>query len=211
MWYYDRQGIIQVGGLNFVQDLPRFLVLLYALQRFNLSDWGRNEAFTLHESAEKNTIKEHTIVLKQEEESFTFTLNSSSGKRVKHLAMKGRATDVMEVSCDELRNKLGPIADSMVVKLYWGEEARLSEVTILEEVMKVNSEDVKGHVPYLLFSYKFPISTSSVRKALGFDETASGKGSRKLLFLVFPKLWPIKELKRDELYNAWCQCVLCKS
>ncbi|KAG1768250.1 hypothetical protein EV702DRAFT_979512, partial [Suillus placidus] len=40
VWYYDRQGIIQSSGIDFMKDLPRFMVLLYALQRFNLSDWG---------------------------------------------------------------------------------------------------------------------------------------------------------------------------
>ena len=38
--YYDRQGIIQVDGISFIDDLPRFLVLLFAFQRFNLKDWG---------------------------------------------------------------------------------------------------------------------------------------------------------------------------
>ena len=117
MWYYDRQGIIQVGGFNFVQDLPRFLVLLYALQRFELSDWGRNSAFIVHESLERDEIEKHTVILK----SFTFILQPSSSQR---LVMKGRGTVVMEVSCDELYK------GSMVAKLYWAEEARLSEVEI---------------------------------------------------------------------------------
>jgi hypothetical protein len=38
--YFDRQGIIQSDGINLIQDLPRFLVLLLAFQRFNLEDWG---------------------------------------------------------------------------------------------------------------------------------------------------------------------------
>ncbi|KAG1766875.1 hypothetical protein EV702DRAFT_1148959 [Suillus placidus] len=45
IWYYDLQGIIQCSGINFIQDLPRFMVLLYALQRFKLHDWGRNKEF----------------------------------------------------------------------------------------------------------------------------------------------------------------------
>ena len=38
--YFDRQGIIQSDGINLIQDLPRFLVLLLAFQRFDLEDWG---------------------------------------------------------------------------------------------------------------------------------------------------------------------------
>ena len=40
VWYYDRQGVIQSNGIDFVKDLPRFLVLLLAFQRFELLDWG---------------------------------------------------------------------------------------------------------------------------------------------------------------------------
>jgi len=41
-WWYDRQGCIQVEGFNFLQDLPTFFVLLYALQRLKLDQWGLN-------------------------------------------------------------------------------------------------------------------------------------------------------------------------
>jgi len=32
IWYFDHQDAIQCAGINFVQDLPRFLVLLLAMQ-----------------------------------------------------------------------------------------------------------------------------------------------------------------------------------
>ncbi|KAG8916881.1 hypothetical protein FRC02_003494, partial [Tulasnella sp. 418] len=32
LWWYDRQGAIQTHGLDFIEDLPHFLVLLIALQ-----------------------------------------------------------------------------------------------------------------------------------------------------------------------------------
>ncbi|KAG2149146.1 uncharacterized protein EDB93DRAFT_1250070 [Suillus bovinus] len=44
-WYHDRQGTVQCSGINFIQDLPRFMVLLYALQRFEVHDWDRNKDF----------------------------------------------------------------------------------------------------------------------------------------------------------------------
>ncbi|KDR79224.1 hypothetical protein GALMADRAFT_223463 [Galerina marginata CBS 339.88] len=40
IWYYDRQGILQSDGLSIFWNFPRFLVLLFALQRFTLEDWG---------------------------------------------------------------------------------------------------------------------------------------------------------------------------
>jgi hypothetical protein len=40
VWWYDRKGAIQSSGINLVQDLPYFLVLLVAFQQFTLEDWG---------------------------------------------------------------------------------------------------------------------------------------------------------------------------
>ncbi|PPQ94398.1 hypothetical protein CVT25_002486 [Psilocybe cyanescens] len=40
IWYYDRQGIVQSDGISIFADFPRFLVLLFAFQRFDLEDWG---------------------------------------------------------------------------------------------------------------------------------------------------------------------------
>ncbi|CAE7076335.1 unnamed protein product [Rhizoctonia solani] len=44
VWWHDRQGAIESTGIDFVQDLPYLLVLLLALGRFTLADWGFNEA-----------------------------------------------------------------------------------------------------------------------------------------------------------------------
>ncbi|CAE6404188.1 unnamed protein product [Rhizoctonia solani] len=44
MWLsrYDPQGAIQTTGTDFILNLPHLLVLLFALQRFTLADWGLN-------------------------------------------------------------------------------------------------------------------------------------------------------------------------
>jgi hypothetical protein len=39
-WWYDNEGAIQSHGINFVQNLPHFLVLLLCFERFTLKDWG---------------------------------------------------------------------------------------------------------------------------------------------------------------------------
>ncbi|KAH7891045.1 hypothetical protein F5I97DRAFT_2071494, partial [Phlebopus sp. FC_14] len=39
VWRYDRQGAIQCSAINFMLDLPRFLVLLSAMQRFDNRSW----------------------------------------------------------------------------------------------------------------------------------------------------------------------------
>ncbi|KAF9236151.1 hypothetical protein BU15DRAFT_50479 [Melanogaster broomeanus] len=75
--------------------------------------------------------------------------------------------------------------------------------------MKVAAKDndVKGHVPVLLLTHQFSISTSTIRNALG--STHATIGSRKLCLIVFTQFEPITELQGDELYQAWCECALC--
>ncbi|CAE6432659.1 unnamed protein product [Rhizoctonia solani] len=40
VWWYDRQGAIQSSGIDFIGNLPHFLVLLLALQRSTIGNWG---------------------------------------------------------------------------------------------------------------------------------------------------------------------------
>ncbi|KIN94639.1 hypothetical protein M404DRAFT_1008200, partial [Pisolithus tinctorius Marx 270] len=195
-------GLISVAGFNFVQDLPRFLVLLYALQRFNLEDWGRNTAFTPH--LEGDHIESHTIKVDGK------TLKLDNRERDTRYRVKGRGTSVMEVTCEALKQeKPAEMVDGMVAKIYWAEEARITEEEVLEHVKEAGNkfEDVRGHVPILLLSKRFPVFTSTIRRALGLKNPE--KGSRRLVLLVFKKLSPIKELQGDELVDAWRQCILC--
>ncbi|KAF9235699.1 hypothetical protein BU15DRAFT_77724 [Melanogaster broomeanus] len=202
MWYYDRQRVISVGGINFIQDLPRFLVLLYALQRFKLEDWGRNTEFTPQEKDDK--IESYAFTAG----GMDFVAHFADKERVTQFGMKGRGTDVMKVTSKQLEEKYPEkTKGGMVGKFYWGEEARDSEKSILQKVMKVTADDVQGHVPDLLFAHQFSVSTSTIRKTLGLEDP--DRGSRTLWFLVFPKLFPITRLQGDELFSAWRQCVLC--
>lgn len=42
IWRYDRECVIRCFAFNFIDDLPRFLVLLLAMQRFENRHWGFN-------------------------------------------------------------------------------------------------------------------------------------------------------------------------
>ncbi|KAF8838071.1 hypothetical protein BDN67DRAFT_955720 [Paxillus ammoniavirescens] len=202
IWYYDHQGLIGVGGFNFVQDLPRYLVLLYALQRFNLEDWGRNTAFT--PILDQNDVTSYTV----KANGHVLTLDNNRATR---FGLAGRGTDVMDATCETLKREKAAeeTEGGMVAKIYWGEEMRVSEEDILKDVMQVaqKHEVVQGHVPVLLLATQFPVSTSTIRKALGLKNPE--EGSRTLFLLLFKKLSPIKELQGDDLLKAWRECVLC--
>ncbi|KAF9236764.1 hypothetical protein BU15DRAFT_76590 [Melanogaster broomeanus] len=207
IWYYDHQGLISVmRGINFVQDLPRFLVLLYALQRFKWDDWGRNTCFEPHHEGDE--ITHYTVKVDGKE----LMLRSNSQEAVTQFGLKGPGTAVMDCRDSELEQGKGKERETgcdKVVKIFWGEEARDTEEQILKRVKEAAEKDeaIRGHVPTLLWSTKFPFSTSTIRKALGFEDHA--RGSCALFLLEFTKLSPIKELGPDEFFQAWRQCVLC--
>jgi len=201
VWYYDRQRTIQCSGINFIQDLPRFMVLLYAVQRFSLADWGRNADFK--EDAKGGS---HKIMIGDVD----LELQTSHQDRVTHYGLKGRATNVFPVTSKKLAKDHPDIAEAgMVAKVFWAEQQRTSEPDILKKVYKVaeDLDSVKGHVPILLWHHKFTEPTSDIREALGVSEPK--KGSRVLYILVFRKLQPITDLQGADFFNVWKQCILC--
>ncbi|KAG2125388.1 hypothetical protein DEU56DRAFT_573329 [Suillus clintonianus] len=207
IWYYDRQGIIQCSGINFIQDPPRFMVLLYALQRFELRDRGRNTRFLPVQDGE---IQCHEITIEDADLGpVDLLLYTSHEERVTDKGLQGRAVAVVPVTSKALEKKFNHIEDGVVAEIFWGEQSRTCEPEILEkvkEIAKVN-QSVEGDIPVLLCHEKLTNPTSSIREALDFLEPT--KGSRVLNILVFPKLNPITELHGKELFEVWRQCILC--
>ena len=93
--------------MNFIQDLPRFLVLLLAFQRFTLEDWGINtvlnpDAHKFHDAA---TSDEVNVAIQSSPFEFQFPASGSNeGTKVEinpkellygRLGLRGRATRVV--------------------------------------------------------------------------------------------------------------------
>ncbi|KAG2134181.1 uncharacterized protein EDB93DRAFT_849610 [Suillus bovinus] len=196
IWWFDRQHTIQCAGINFVQDLPRFVVLLFILQRMGYKQWGLHPLFepkpghtgeiiVEYEDNEEKEDKEKDNRNKdcqhQNKKRIDLTLDLKSDKRMTHFGLRGRATTVFPVTSKALsalprRSQFRNQSTKLVAKLFWPEEARQSEPEILEEVYKVANEDpdVLGHVPEMVWFYKFEeTSTAIIRKALGIDDTGS--------------------------------------
>ncbi|KAG1805969.1 uncharacterized protein BJ212DRAFT_796838 [Suillus subaureus] len=207
IWYYDRQGTIQSSGINFIQDLPRFMVLLYALQRFELEDWGRSKDFLPVQVEGKRC---HEFKIKDVElGEVDLLLHTSHDESVTHYGLQGRATNVVPVTSDALAKKYESIQDGMVAKIFWGEANRTSEPEILkrvEEIAKAH-DTVKDHIPELLWHHTITNPTSAIREALGVPEPTMGSGV--LYILAFRKLHPITKLHGKELFDVWYQCILC--
>ena len=197
VWMFDRQGVIESGGINFMQDLPRFAVLLLSLQRFEYKEWGRSVE-----------LKQSGKEMSMEIDGVDLRIDAQSKERTSHYGLNGRATNVANVYSEALRRDHGDM--DMVMKMYWGEESRTSEADILRQVEKYAENDaaVKGHVPHMLWHHRFDNPTSAIRERLGISDAT--KGSRSLHLIVFRKLRPSTKLEGDEYIKVWWQCVVCE-
>ena len=145
--------------LNFIDDLPRFVVFSWILRRLTREVWGSvpimrplpAEGPLITAEAQGKAKEEPKIKLPltapaeiECKGEIYFTENASA--REHHIwGLNGRKTWVREMSA---RDKPGVI---VAVKVAWQEKSRISEQQIFEriDVAKVNPE-VKGHVPELL-------------------------------------------------------------
>ncbi|KAG2052932.1 hypothetical protein BDR06DRAFT_491012 [Suillus hirtellus] len=211
IWFCDRETTIQGAAINFVQDLPRWLVLLFIMQRMGYEQWGLNRVFEPEPGFSGKVMVEDAQI--------DLDLDVKSKERVTHFGIRGRATTVFPVKSEALSDRQRDacfLNDSpeLVAKLYWPEETRQSEPDILKEVYKIaqRDPDVRGHVPELVWFHKFEeTSTSKIRVALGLkDAERAEQGSRVLYIIVFRKLIPITTLSGEEFIAAWWQVVKCK-
>ncbi|KAF8447670.1 hypothetical protein L210DRAFT_738630 [Boletus edulis BED1] len=207
IWRYDRQGAIKSSKLNFIQDLSRFLVFLLAIQRFQNCHWGLHpkvdpEFGELTKPSSNSPVS--TMHIDDAEKGLVdITLDHFSDRRVPHYGLNGRATDVYPAT-----SKVLGLTEELVAKLYWGEESRMSEADILQKVYVIaeTEPDVKNHVPDMLFSHKFPnSSTAAVRERLNL----STKGSRVHYCIVFRRLERITTLYGDQFLTCWWHTVKC--
>ncbi|KAG1730207.1 hypothetical protein EDB19DRAFT_2011946 [Suillus lakei] len=198
VWFFDRKNVIQSTAINFVQDLPRLLVLLLIMQRMRYDQWGLNPVFEPEPGFSGEVMVEDTQI--------DLELDLKSAECITHFGIRGRATTVFPVkskALSGLRRDPSFLNESpeLVAKLFWPEETRQSEPDILDE----------GHVPELVWFYKFKgTSTSRIRIALGLKDAKQAKqGNRVMYILVFRKLIPITTLSGKEFLAAWWQIVKC--
>ena len=213
IWYYDRQGGIQSHGLNIINNLPHFFVLLLALQRLDMAGWGfapnlsvdtDDHSFvqlevTLHRPAAnlEAPIQQSAAIVK-------FTHNQVLRA---YWGLVGRATTVYECDLADYPPK------QQVVKLSWPEVSRTPEPDVLKELGEIPDEEVKGHIPALLASdTPTMMDTGLIRKRLGTVPQLhfpSPRGPRRLVITVSPKLRPVWDLTADGFFNVWTQTLFC--
>ena len=210
MWWYDNEGAIQSYGIDLFEDLPHFLVLLLCFDRFTPKDWGIVSEF---EAAGKDAVLSFP--------PFPSTLKVSIDQTNKIRGRNriiGRTTQILHATSESMDPRGGgkSLRDmDLVVKVYWPEESRTGEEEIINKAREIaqQSEDVKGHIPDLIYSHDFvDYSTKEIRKAFGIEATdeSKSKSHRVLRIMLFRRLYPITDLTDDKFWTAFWQCFRCK-
>ncbi|KAI0337827.1 hypothetical protein BDW22DRAFT_1363600 [Trametopsis cervina] len=223
LWWHDCQGVIRTDGINFVQDLPRFLVFLLAVHRFNDVNWGVPLGFPttpVHEYVPANQQPPRYVPTTQSRIRFPAngglaeTTVTVIWKQPLHSAYEysRRATTIYKVEYkdDEMR--------SFVMKVSNPDQHRLPEGEIIERARQLKPKTVKGdsmnkfdhkkHLPFVLCHMEVKTTdTTIVRKALGLDHETG----RIMRITVFEKLHPFVEqgFKPKDLFRCWLEAVHC--
>jgi len=203
-----------------VDDLPHFLLLLLILQRFDGAKWGYftecpqsgigvepGELFTVSFVADAETGEKITIVFYPHDHAiYLGTTLIGRGTSV----TGGRIGPPPEPTQLEDTNKLRE-GNDIVIKTYWPEENRTSEVEILKKAKEYGEkiDFIGNHIPEMVCHLDPDFlwsSTKTVRQFLGLPTD----GSRRLRIIVFRRLLPIKELKENDMLTAYFQCFVCK-
>jgi len=207
--------------MDLVGDLPRFLLLLLILQRFDDAKWGyftecpqsglkvepTAELFTTSFVAEEETGQEiTTFFYPDDHEIYLGTTLIRRGTNV----IGGRRAHLPEIT--ELRNTSNlREGNDLAVKIYWPEEGRTSEVEILKKAKEYGKKInfIGNHLPEVI-CHRDPnflgSSTKTIRQFLGLPTN----GSRRLRIIVSRLLRPIKELKKRDMLTAYLQRFFCK-
>ncbi|KAJ6493538.1 hypothetical protein C8R47DRAFT_1213824 [Mycena vitilis] len=224
IWYYDREGCIQSTGIDFVKDLPRLIVLLFAFQRFESVHWGFHpqlDALANHIHGQVTQISPKGLENVQEllrRETGTGAMvtlpmlprvSFADGKQVyadlrnrhpihQRHGLCGRATQVIGIS--KIDAPTPPAAAHFVLKVYWPDHVRVPEHDIINLAYTVGSQDpdISNHLPYVFGSREDTAhATDIIRLALGVKPVSATH--RVLRIIAFEELYRIQDQPTTEI------------
>lgn len=198
LFRFDHQGIILSSGLDFILDFPRFLVLLFAMQRLQNHHWGINQntdcTFGL-------PWEEIAAALNMEQDKTNITLQVDPIDPNTSFGLNGRATNVFPVTVSDGKPR---------VRLCWF-QARASDLEKNARDHQIDEDEVHNSHQNVVVRTFEGISIKRIKDCLGSYVERPHSDSRTARLLVRHKLRPIVALDEEGFLHAWWQLVLCES
>jgi hypothetical protein len=210
LWWYDRGGVVQSHGLNFVDDFPYLLVLLAVLKKFDEQAWGLcSNLFT-------KTLDNLRFEFRLGDTTFDMPIDPSALP----VHLYGRASAVVKSVKSNYTHPFNvkrTLADEkMVVKISWPESKLSDEGDLLRLAYAIGSQDyartsVRGHLPVLFASLSWPTARDQAMDELLQVKDKDRLLTRCLRVLVFEELHHIWELGGVDFTKTWLDCFRCQS
>ncbi|KDN43576.1 hypothetical protein RSAG8_05953, partial [Rhizoctonia solani AG-8 WAC10335] len=207
IWWFDRQGAIQSTGINFIEDLPRFIVFLFAIQRLTLADWGFDVKLDpsiplRHHSNTPLTQQPTKYEVDGKDGKFKVGFSPDIMATLQHIvfSLRGNSTTVFRVTWT-------PEQLPLVARLNWPNQDRPNAAEIIERARKIPG--LSDHLPYVFGSRDMdPIGTRRISDKLGIS---SSPPRPPLVFrtIILESLMPITGLTGDDFVFAWLECIRC--
>ena len=204
-----------------IDDLPRFLLLLLILPRFDDAKWGH---FT--------KCPQSGVRMEQAKDppTYSFIVDTETGGRITivfypldHAIYSG--TTLIGRGTNVIGGRMGPPPDpkqfgdtskvregnDFVLKIYWLEESRMSEVEIIKKAKEYEEKiDFIGNcIPEMVFHLDPDFLCSSIKTIRQFLGLPTD-GFRRLCIIAFRRLQPIRKLKEKDMLTAYSQSFFCE-
>jgi hypothetical protein len=219
LWWFDRQGTLQSWGISYIQDFPRFLVLLLALRRFRQCHWGVPNGYPTTMKDPEGEVPtlyfpEYTEqLLKDGPENLAIAAHTVTPKWsqpvMKRFQLHGRATRVYGAEIDGNDNYVLKISHPEIARVPEARIVRIARTRKPKSFMGKDDHkfDLKEHLPNVICSMDIPGSdTSQIRQVLGLKGIHAGRVCR---LLVSEKLKPITDLEGWDFILGWCHIIHC--
>ena len=193
-----------------MKDLPSFLVLLYALQRLKLDQWGlKSDLDDRVRRAHLGDFDRRITGKIAEPTEWSVTVDSKTFKflpnHILHsaLGLVGRGTVTVKAKSND------DVPRDLVIKIYSPEELRPNEATVISDAIERGGTDpdITNHLPTVVATQDLEYRTGAVRDAHRIRVNSPGPHSRVLRLVVVTFLQPITDADRISFHS--CLASMC--
>ncbi len=188
--WFDRQSVIATNEFDIFQDFNLLVVLIVALSRFSLEDWGIDEKFY-----PKGGFIETTV------DGTPIRINTTDGPLCHRVNLLGRGTSVLQGNIVG-GAEMTPVA----IKVSYPEVGRVPEPYFIRQGSSALCDDGPcENLPFVHAWEDLPGNTGAIRQLLQLGEKGQARQRRVIVLELLENLALLDD--GTDAANAWVDCV----